>query len=657
VQVRVGIDTGGTFTDLVRIDRGGIRVHKVRTTPSDPVASIVEGLAALAGDAPTAPITYGSTIATNAVLERKGARVALITTSGFEDILAIGRQTRPELYNLLVSRPPALVDAALTFGLAARMDPEGREIAPIHAERLSELVRNVAGSGAEVVAICLLHAYASPAHEAAVAEQLRAGGLVVSASHEVLPEYREYERATTTAANAYVQPLVDRYLARLEAVLDRRPVTVMQSNGGVISTTVARRQPVRTVLSGPAAGVVGARMVASAAGFERVISFDAGGTSTDVSLIDSAIPTAQETRVGDVPVRLPVIDIHTVGAGGGSIASVDTGGGLRVGPESAGARPGPACYGIGQDLTVTDAHLLLGRLDPDYFLGGRMTLDVERARRAAAATARRLRTSVDDLAEGVIRVANASMLRAIRVVSLERGHDPRRFALVAFGGAGGMHAADLAADLGITTVVVPRHAGVLSALGMLAADVMRDYSVSVRKPANAVSMSNLARRIEPLVSQARSDLRDEGFRGSRVLVERRLDVRYVGQSYELTVPWSSGYGDAFHALHARRFGYADRTRPIEVVALRVRGIGTAARPALPFNPVRRRRTVPARVVKDSRFDGRSRRTAFHRWDELKPGDRGRGAAVIAGAEATVIVPPGFHFFVDGFSNLVLTRGA
>ena len=316
--------------------------------------------------------------------------------------------------------------------------------------------------------------------------------MTVCTSHESLPEYREYERWSTTVVNAYVQPLVDRYLGRLEQTLRPRPVTVMQSNGGAISTAVARREAVRTVLSGPAAGVVGARTVAAVAGLERVISFDAGGTSTDVSLIDGAIPIAPETTIGDVPVRLSVIDIHTVGAGGGSIAHVDTGGGLRVGPDSAGATPGPACYGVGSDVTVTDAHLLLGRLDPGYFLGGRMRLDVNRARHAAASLARQLGLSVEELAEGIIRVANASMLRAIRVVSLERGHDPRRFALVAFGGAGGMHAADLAAELGIRTVLVPRHAGVLSALGMLAADVIRDYSTSVRQSSDGLSMTTLA---------------------------------------------------------------------------------------------------------------------------------------------------------------------
>ena len=654
-MIRVGIDTGGTFTDFVRSDRHGIRVHKVRTVAADPVASIVEGLDHLAADEPAAPLAYGSTIATNAVLERKGARVALVATSGFEDVIAIGRQTRPRLYDLFVTRPPALVEAALTFGVGGRLDSRGQEVSPLDVRELDALAARLTTSGADVVAVCLLHAYASARHEDVVASRLRQAGLRVCTSHETLPEYREYERWSTTVVNAYVQPLVDRYLGRLEAAIGRRPIRIMQSNGGAISPATARRDAVRTVLSGPAAGVVGARTVGSAAGFDRVISFDAGGTSTDVSVIDGATPTAPETAIGDVPVRLPVIDIHTVGAGGGSIAHVDAGGGLRVGPASAGASPGPACYGVGTDVTVTDAHLLLGRLDPAYFLGGRMALDVDRARHAAEALARRLRLSVDDLADGVIRVANASMLRAIRVVSLERGHDPRRFALVAFGGAGGMHAADLAAELGIGRVLIPRHAGVLSALGMLAADVIRDYSTSVREDADEIPMARLASRTAPLVTRARRDLADEGFRSHRAVVERRLDVRYVGQSYELTVPWSSGYRDAFHAAHERRFGYADPSRPIEIVAVRVRGVGVTDKPALPFVRPRRRFVPRPAAVRTSRFDGRAYRTAVFRWDDLAPGAAASGPAIIAGAEATVVVPPGFRFSIDGFTNVLLAR--
>jgi N-methylhydantoinase A/oxoprolinase/acetone carboxylase beta subunit len=651
----VGVDTGGTFTDFVRLDRAGPRVYKLRTSQPHPVDAIAAGLAAIASDAPHAPVVCGSTIATNAVLERKGGRVALVTTSGFEDILAIGRQTRLSLYDLNAPGRRPLVPTDLTFGVAGRIDSEGEEIEPLDERSLRSLVDQLRASRAEAVAVCLLHSYANPRHEARVSEMLRREGRLVSASHEILPEYREYERASTTAVNAYVQPRVEEYLGRLETALPGRRVSVMQSNGGAISTRVARREAVRTILSGPAAGVVGARLVAEAAGFARAISFDAGGTSTDVSVIDGRIELSSETNVGDVPVRVPVIDIHTVGAGGGSIARVDGGGGLVVGPESAGADPGPACYGAGTDFTVTDAHLLLGRLDAGFFLGGRMALDPARALRAARPLARALGASTDEVAEAVVRVANARMERAIRVVSLERGHDPRRFALVAFGGAGGMHAAELAEALGIRSVIVPRHAGVLSALGMLAADVVRDYSISVRKPSGALTLGTLERLVGPLVRRARRDLAREGFHGSRQLAERRLDVRYVGQSYELSVPWSAGYVASFHALHERRYGYSDPTRPTEVVALRVRGIGVTSKP--PLEPARRTRKMPRpAAVRRSRFGGRSIKTGVYRWADLEPGHRAAGPAVIAGGEATIVVPPGFRFAVDAFLNVRLAPG-
>jgi N-methylhydantoinase A/oxoprolinase/acetone carboxylase beta subunit len=653
VSSRIGVDTGGTFTDFVRLDSGRIRVYKARTTGQDPASGVIAGLDEIAGDAPDAPVGYGTTVATNAVLERKGARVALIVTRGFEDVPAIGRQTRPELYSLQMKPRRALVEARLTFGLGGRLDADGVELEPIDQEALAALVRRVARSGAEVVAVCLLHSYASPRHEAQVVRALGAVDVPACASHDVLPEYREYERWSTTVVNAYVAPLMDRHLGRLERALGSRRLSVMQSNGGSISAGVARTHPVRTVLSGPAAGVVGARAVAAAAGFDRVISFDAGGTSTDVCLIDESAPIANEASLGDIPVRLPVIDVHTVGAGGGSIARIDGGGALVVGPESAGAVPGPACYGVGSELTVTDAHVLLGRLDPEFFLAGRMAIDPARARAVAGGLARQLKRSIEGLAEGVIRVANARMQRAIRVVSLERGHDPRRFVLVAFGGAGGMHAADLATELGIGTVLVPRHAGVLSAVGMLLADVTRDYSRSVLRLAASTTAAELDRRFGPVVRRARQDLAAEGFRAP--VISRQVDVRYAGQSYEISVPWSTSYAGLFHELHRRRYGYADARRPIEVVALRVRAVGITKKPVLAFAKPRRSGRPTPIAVRSSRFDGRSYPTGFYRWDDLRPGHRAPGPAIIWGGEATVVVPPAFGFAIDGFGNVLLAR--
>ena len=654
---RFGIDTGGTFTDFVRLGPDGLVVHKLRTTPDDPSRAILAGIAELTRPGDDPDVVHGSTVATNAVLERKGARVALVATEGFEDVVRIGRQTRPELYNVFVPLPRPLVEDGLSFGLRERLDADGRVLTPVADDDLEALAAAIRTAGAEIVAVCLLHSYIDPRHERAAAARLRANGFTVSASHEVLPEYREYERWSTTIVNAYVTPLIDRYLAALEPRLPGRRLSIMQSNGGSISATVARAQAVRTVLSGPAAGVVGARAVAKDAGFGRVISFDMGGTSTDVSLIDASIPMTTESRVGDFPIRVPLIDIHTVGAGGGSIASVDSGGALRVGPESAGAVPGPVCYGLGTQLTVTDANLLLGRLDPEFFFGGRMTLDRRRVDEVAAALARQLRLSVPELADGIVRVANANMERAIRVVSVERGHDPRRFALLAFGGAGGMHACEIAQHLEIGTVIVPRHAGVLSALGMLVADVTRDYSVSVLRASDEVTMPELTGLLAPIVRRAMDDLRAEGFANRRSVIDRSIDVRYAGQSYELTVPFTPAYREAFDRLHDKTYGYADRGRATEVVALRVRASGITDKPSLPFQRPRRRSRPRPAATRHGRFDGRQARTAFYRWPDLVPGAGARGPAVITGLEATVVVPPRASFVVDGFGNVIASTGS
>jgi N-methylhydantoinase A/oxoprolinase/acetone carboxylase beta subunit len=662
---RFGIDTGGTFTDFVRFGPDGLVVHKLRTTPDDPSHAILAGMADLAAPQPAdsrrrpgagraeMTVVHGSTVATNAVLERKGARVALFATSGFEDVLRIGRQTRPQLYNLFVPVPRAIVESELTFGVGERVTASGDALTgPDDAEvdRLAGLARS---QGADIIAICLLHSYVNPAHERRIADRLRRAGWRVSASHEVLPEYREFERWSTTVVNAYVMPLIDRYLSTLERHFEGSRFAVMQSNGGSMSAAAARAGAVRTVLSGPAAGVVGARAVARDAGFRQVISFDMGGTSTDVSLIDDAVAMTTDSRIGDFPVRLPIIDIHTVGAGGGSIAYVDSGGALRVGPRSAGSVPGPVCYGTGTELTVTDANLLLGRLDPEFFLGGRMTLDLPRALTAARELAARLKLDVPALAEGVVRVANANMERAIRVVSVERGHDPRRFALLAFGGAGGMHACEIARRLEIRTVIVPRHAGVLSALGMLVADVTRDYSASVLRPSAELVLASLESAVAPLVRAAGRELTAEGFARDRQVIERLVDVRYVGQSYEITVPFARDYRDQFDRQHGRVYGYANPQRATEVVAVRVRAAGITAKPRLPFARPRRRTKPAPDSMRPAMFGGSKVRTAHYRWPSLVPGAGARGPAIITGAEATVVVPPGFAFSVDGFGNVIV----
>ncbi len=655
--MRIGVDTGGTFTDLVLLHGGRVRVHKVRSTPDDPSRAILTGIRELAGEAEGGDVVHGSTVATNAVLERRGARVALVATAGFEDVLRIGRQTRRELYNFMVEERRPLVEDGLTIGIRERLAYDGSVVEPLSDEDIEQLIEVLRQRGAVAVAVCLLHSYVNPAHEQRIASRLTDAGFLVSASHAVLPEYREFERWSTTVVNAYVTPLMARYLTALEDHLAGARLRIMQSNGGSISAARAKAASVQTILSGPAAGAVGARAVAEAAGFPRVIGFDMGGTSTDVTLIDGQLGMTTESTVGDFPVRLPIIDIHTVGAGGGSIAYLDSGGALRVGPRSAGADPGPVCYGKGDELTVTDANLLLGRMDPEFFLGGRMTLDVERTRRTAEAFAAKLGLTVLELAEGVVRVANANMERAIRVVSVQRGFDPRDFALLAFGGAGGMHACQIAETLDISTVIAPRHGGVLSALGMLLADVTKDYSQTVLCTVDENTIHELSARFVPLIDQATSDLRSEGFEGPRAAVDCAVDVRYVGQSYEITVPFGTDFREEFDRGHLRLYGYASAERATEVVNIRVRATGLTDKPELPMEPATASRTATPSRVRQSCFNGVEVPTRVFRATDLPAGSTAEGPAIIIGAEATTVIPPGFHVTVDGFGNLIATRQA
>ena len=553
--LRIGIDTGGTFTDFVVWDGQRCQTRKVRSTPDDPTRAILRGLEGLA----PSEVVHGSTVATNALLERKGAATAFVTTEGFEDLLILGRQNRPELYNFFAAARPQLVPRGRTFGVSERTLHDGSIERPLSAETVEALAARIRQSGAESVAVCLLHSYANPSHEKQIGEAL--GDLPVSLSHEILPEYREYERASTTLVNAYVSPLMGRYIEKLDRSLGAARLRIFQSNGGSISAARAASSAVHTVLSGPAGGVLGAAAVARAAGFERIISFDMGGTSTDVSLYDGEFTYSTESKVGDFPVRIPMLDIHTVGAGGGSIVALDAAGALRVGPASAGAQPGPVCYGEGTEITVTDANLFLGRIDPDDFLGGRMRLDADRARdyiRRFAATAG---TTPEELARAVIDVANSSMERAIRAISVERGHDPREFALLSFGGAGGQHACELAARLEISTVIVPRHAGVLSALGMLAADCVRDFSQSLL----GRDRGEVYRELE---ARAAAEFAAEDL--PHAVFERQIDLRYQGQSFEITLPYRER--ERFHQAHQKLYGYTHQDRAVEAVTARLRAV-------------------------------------------------------------------------------------
>jgi len=669
VPMRIAIDTGGTFTDCVYVRGARLEILKVFSTPTNPARAIAQAVGGIVGGTGVSlalsevegPVSllHGTTVGTNALLERRGARIALVTTAGFEDVLVIGRQARPRLYDFFVTRPEPLAPAARRLGVRERVGPGGRVLLRLTPAELRRVRRAVARARPQAVAVCLLFSFANPAHERRVARALRGLGLPVSVSHEILPEFREYERSSTVAVNAYLAPLVGRYLGEVERVVGARGgVSVMQSSGGAISARVAAAQPVRTLLSGPAGGVVGARAMAQLGGVERVISFDMGGTSTDVALLDSGeLATTNEGSVGGVPVAVPMLDIHSVGAGGGSIAWFDRGGALRVGPQSAGADPGPICYGRGRQPTVTDAHLILGRLDPEQFLGGQWRLDARRPRQLMErAVAGRGFRSVEQFAAGILAVANSTMERALRVISVERGYDPREYTLAAFGGAGGLHACDLAAALRISQVLVPKFPGALSALGILLSDVVKDYSRTLLVPVDAAARARLEREFRRLEAQARADLRREGFAPARQRLERLLDLRYRGQAYELALPYARDFVRAFHQAHARRYGYADPARSLEVVNVRLRAVGVTEKPAL------RRARVAGSSPRAARFkrapvwfDGRRLATDFYIRERLRPGARLRGPAVVAEYSATTVLPPGWRLRVDAYENMVLER--
>jgi N-methylhydantoinase A/oxoprolinase/acetone carboxylase beta subunit len=640
--MRIGIDAGGTFTDfIVCHDDGAIETFKLRSNPRSPSNVILAGLEQASAGRP-AGVIHGSTVATNALLERKGARTALVTTAGFEDVFHIGRQNRAELYNLTPQLRSPLIPRALCFGVRERAYFDGVIAQSPSVAEIARLKIRLRRARVQSIAICFLHAYRNPANEKLVAAALQdlGGGLgYLCTSSDVCPEFREYERSSTTLINAYVGPLMDKYLGELERV-SRHRISIMQSNGGFMSMKEARKHAVRTVLSGPAGGVVGAFEVAKLSGFSRILGFDMGGTSTDVSLCAGQPRETLEASIDGLPVRVPMLDIHTVGAGGGSIARVDEGGLLRVGPQSAGADPGPACYGKGDRPTVTDAHVVLGRIAADQLIGGEMHLDTVRAGAAIDSVAKQLGISRVRAALGILRVANSNMERAIRLVSVERGHDPRDFALVAFGGCGGLHACEMAQELGIQTVVVPEHAGALSALGMLLASHVRDYAAGV------LTRSDFERGFLRLERIARKDLP-----GAELI--RTADIRYAGQSYELTVPWNAGDpGAPFHAEHQRVYGYSNPERGIEIVAIRVRARLDVQKPALRSKSKRSKVTPDVRRIHSA---GTWRKTPVYQRSDL-PATTLRGPALILDYGSTSLIPPGWRLSVDKFGSLKITRG-
>jgi len=638
--IRIGIDAGGTFTDFVVChDNGAIETFKLRSNPRSPAKVILAGLDRAAAGR-RAEVVHGSTVATNAILERKGSRTALVTTAGFEDVIHIGRQNRPELYNLTPKLRVPLIPRGMCFGVRERAHSDGTIAQAPSAVEMARLKNRLRRARVQSIAICFLHAYRNSQNERCVAAALEGLGYLCT-SHDVCPEFREYERSSTTLINAYVGPLIDKYLGELEGA-GRHTIAIMQSNGGFMSTNEARRHAVRTVLSGPAGGVVGAFEVAKLSGFSRILGFDMGGTSTDVSLCDGQPRETLESSLDGFPVRVPMLDIHTVGAGGGSIARVDEGGLLRVGPESAGADPGPACYGKGSDPAVTDAHVVLGRIAADQLIGGQMHLDIARAATAVDSIARPLKISRVAAAQGILRVANANMERAIRLVSVERGHDPRDFALVAFGGCGGLHACEIAQELGIRTVLVPEHAGALSALGMLLGSNVRDYAAGV------LNRSDFAGEFQRLERTARKDQNQNKARAELI---RSADIRYAGQSYELTVPWHAANPAApFHQEHQRVYGYANPERPIEIVTIRVRARLGVQKPRL-VSERPRLRASKSPTSRRIHCAGAWRKVPVYTRSGLSAQTL-RGPALILDYGSTTLILPGWRFSVDKFGSLI-----
>jgi len=665
----VGVDVGGTFTDVVVATDAGLSVHKEPTSTPQHEA-VVAGLER-ATDAPGAPVVHGTTAATNALLERHGARTALVTTEGFADVLAIGRQDRPALYDLQPSRPPPLVPADRRHEVPERLNADGTVLTPLDEDAVRRVGDTLAEQEVESVALVFLFSYQNPDHEKRAAALLREAlpEVPVTRSSALLPEYREYERTATTVVNAYVRPQVARYLGRLDEALAGRSIRVMQSNGGTIGLDTAAEEPARLALSGPAGGVVGALGVARRAldtDAPRILTLDMGGTSADVALCDGTVPRTTDHTIADLPLRLPATDIHTVGAGGGSIAHVDAGGSLRVGPESAGAEPGPVCYGRGGTApTVTDAHLVLGRLAAEHVLGGADTLDMapDAAREAVATLGRSADLSPEAAALGVLRVANATMERALRRVSVERGHDPRDYTLVPFGGAGPLHAAALAEALDMRRVLVPPTPGVLSALGLLMADVAYDTARTVLRRADALvdAPSPLTNAHSAAAHDVRAVLSDHG----EPRLDAELDLRYEGQSYELSVPVTAPISgarvadavDAFHDRHRARYGHARPDEPVEVVALRVRGHVPTSPPSLPREPATDAPLAEARLgTRPVWFDAEGptstptyARTALHHGHALD------GPAILHQYDSTVVVPPGWHARIDARQNVRMVR--
>ena len=680
MSYRIAVDTGGTFTDiaLFKEKEGRVKVEKVSSTPQNPALAVMRGIKKIMEKEKIEPssLTYllhGTTVATNALLELKGATTSLLTTRGFEDVLEIGRQTRPSLYNPSLQKPPPVVSRELRFEVSERTLYDGSISKELMVEELEDIIKEIEEKQVESVAICFIHSYRNPRHEELVKEVLarELPHLFVSCSADVLPEFREYERMSTVCINAYVMPAIKRYLEYLEEELRKEDIRstlyIMQSNGGIITSGVAREQSARTLLSGPAGGVIAGLYLAKNIKNKNIITMDMGGTSLDVSLIYQGDPRySTESYIGGYPLKLPMIEIHTIGAGGGSIARLDQGGALKVGPESAGAFPGPAGYGKGgTEPTVTDANLILGRINPSFLLGGEMEIHLDKAREAVEEKlARPLNITVEEAAEGILKVVNANMVRGIRVVSVEKGFDPREFSLVAFGGAGPLHAPDLARELGIKEVILPPNPGINSALGMLAADVRRDYVLTRIMQEKVIDGYALEELFDEMKEEALEELRREGFDPDIISFVRSADLRYPRQAYEINVSLSEERLEkdnikemvqTFHQLHRQFYGYSREESSIELVNLRLAAVGKMKPLKLEENELQG--VDPSQAFLTYRpvyFEGGYIKTPVYQRDKLEAGNEIQGPAVIEQLDSTLIVFPQEKARVDSLLNILIT---
>ena len=679
MSYRLGIDSGGTFVDVVLFeeDTGNLKITKTPSTPQNPSVGVYNGIKKIIEAEKIDPrkilsLVHGTTVATNALLEYKGVQTALLLTKGFKDVLSIVRQDRPKLYDYFVRRPEPLVPRHLRFEVRERTLFNGDILEELNEPEIISIIEKIKSIGIKTVAVCFLHSFANPKHELRVKElfQKYHPDATVSVSCEILPEIRELERMSTTVINAYVMPIIERYLLDLAERMNKAglaiDVNVMQSNGGIMTAKLASQKSVATILSGPAGGVIGSQGISVLAGNKDVITLDMGGTSADICLINNGkFLTTKESEIGGHAVKVPMIDINTIGAGGGSIAWIDPGGLLRVGPQSAGADPGPACYGKGGTLpTVTDANLVLGRLNPDYYVGGEMRIDVSLSKAAIQKqVAEPLKLSMEAAAEGILKVVNANMIRGIRRVSVQRGHDPRQFALFCFGGGGPLHGSDLAIELNVPRMIVPTSPGVNSAVGLLMADFRYDYSKTFLKRISHVDLKDLNDQFLALEKQAKQQMLDEKIPESKIAFHRSADMRYFGQGYEVDVPVSGGQlskghveeiKQSFHQIHAQLYGYNQPQAEMEIVYLRLASIGLVPKPNFRKQDITKEDSSHA-IKGDRRvyMEGQYIKTALFDRSRLRSGNRIQGPAIVEQFDSTTLIKPGQTAVVDEYLNLIV----